>query len=1047
MFDLNDPEFLRFLQENGFVQANQNGVGGVPPVDASLAGNPLFTNSQGSPTGVTTQFPANREPVQPVSQLERRGVVLPDPLDSIETSRVPVNSVNQLQPSGITLDDSVSNIDPVDIEPNLGTAETSGVNVRRNTSFEDIPSSFLAGDIDLNTSTFKLGQSLAFNADEQFSSPEARKRAKRGNTTRLIGSAGKTLLNLARTGFSGAGFQNRLQTTLNSQQEKNRQGLIGNFQSGEDGMTVGDPTDPKKKKPATQNPNNKAPLTSAEVSSLNDVSGVQFTDEGANSLFERFEPAKLDPPPKFDVNLGKYGSLNYFDVVESNEGDIVLTNTARNPHNGSSIKQLIPKLRELNPGKNVRIDFTRKFQDGGEQPAISIEELMTGEFLTGLPSFSLEEPNAEIERDEYVMNPDDSVQKVVGKTHAGGGEKVILESGTKVVSNNLTIGGNNAKYFRKQYDLDVKAGDTYATVVDKYTKNLGLDKINEEQVGYFQKLKEQEEVDDLATVSLNTQFLSGKIKEKEDQKKPLEQSRSLLFEDVFNRQEASKSTKADVEVPIFKDGGSFTSKDFQALIKRHGLNEDQAIKLVQELKKGGIIKRVPKYANGDEVGDPTDPKKPFIRKKNTFNDSSTFVHQSRSARGFGNVNDENFLERINNLREGFPLIVENTFDFQLDDQGNIVNAELKAGRTIEDFQKEVDNNYELLINETSARIENPEQRQNFIEQVEAERFNNQVARGFDNKFGNFTSSRPNFGFELITPEDFTKLQEQGITSFKELLDDNGNIDPSLELSDKSKENLGKFVGTNANFLIGEIAANQTGNITPVDTPAGPGTDDAITVNETVGRFGNLPFLPDQSVLPPDSLEPHLKITRRFDRIDPVAVSPEENLVELARNETAVADQLNALPTSQRTAALTNLSANTQRGANQAITEANRINAQNEFTADQINLQQSNAEENARANDLLDFERRQLTAKAKTVADLNNFFDFNRRVRLGNFNTLNRFDQLNTLFENFETTPFGTVRRNDTEVTLNSPFPQNTSDAIEYGNINVFTNKKTTNKKS
>jgi len=85
-----------------------------------------------------------------------------------------------------------------------------------------------------------------------------------------------------------------------------------------------------------------------------------------------------------------------------------------------------------------------------------------------------------------------------------------------------------------------------------------------------------------------------------------------------------------------------------------------------------------------------------------------------------------------------------------------------------------------------------------------------------------------------------------------------------------------------------------------------------------------------------------------------------------------------------------------------VTRTNIANAQNQQQTDQFNIGQANLEENARAHDTLDFERRALTGLSKTRTDLRNFFDFNRRVALGNFNTINRLNLLNQIHENFNT---------------------------------------------
>ena len=55
-----------------------------------------------------------------------------------------------------------------------------------------------------------------------------------------------------------------------------------------------------------------------------------------------------------------------------------------------------------------------------------------------------------------------------------------LEDGTRILSDYLKVGAKNAKILNDQFDLGVKASDTYATVVEKFNKKSGLNKITEE---------------------------------------------------------------------------------------------------------------------------------------------------------------------------------------------------------------------------------------------------------------------------------------------------------------------------------------------------------------------------------------------------------------------------------------------------------------------------------------------------------------------------------------------------------------------------------------
>ena len=76
---------------------------------------------------------------------------------------------------------------------------------------------------------------------------------------------------------------------------------------------------------------------------------------------------------------------------------------------------------------------------------------MSGDYTTGVgPRMPA---NAEVEHGEYLQHNDGSVQKVLGKTHEEGGEPMMLDAGTRVVSDNLKIGKELSKEVNEFFGL------------------------------------------------------------------------------------------------------------------------------------------------------------------------------------------------------------------------------------------------------------------------------------------------------------------------------------------------------------------------------------------------------------------------------------------------------------------------------------------------------------------------------------------------------------------------------------------------------------------
>ena len=92
---------------------------------------------------------------------------------------------------------------------------------------------------------------------------------------------------------------------------------------------------------------------------------------------------------------------------------------------------------------------------------------------------------------------------------------------------NHRIGVINAKALSQQTGLKLKAGDTYAQVIDIFSKKIGIEKLNKEQEELFKKLQKVEGVGNKKTQELNNEFLNSKINNIEEKKKELLQQLEL----------------------------------------------------------------------------------------------------------------------------------------------------------------------------------------------------------------------------------------------------------------------------------------------------------------------------------------------------------------------------------------------------------------------------------------------------------------------------------------------------------------------------------------
>ena len=122
-------------------------------------------------------------------------------------------------------------------------------------------------------------------------------------------------------------------------------------------------------------------LSKEQVKQINEGSGVEFTEDAANSLFEPIvdKPRVEEPIP--DFNLGKYKDVGYFNINYSN-GEFDVSPTKRNPGNAAKYKEYLRYLQEQNP--NLKVN--RKTPTQGYLPFA--ERLEYGGKITNVPKYA-----------------------------------------------------------------------------------------------------------------------------------------------------------------------------------------------------------------------------------------------------------------------------------------------------------------------------------------------------------------------------------------------------------------------------------------------------------------------------------------------------------------------------------------------------------------------------------------------------------------------------------------------------------------------------------
>ena len=680
-----------------------------------------------------------------------------------------------------------------------------------------------------------------------------------------------------------------------------------------------------------------------------------------------------------------------------------------------------------------------------KSPEKDLPKILTGEYTKGIPKDSDLEKTAEIEGGEYVKYPEGDIQKAIGPSHEKGGIDMAMPDGTEVISKTTKLTKEDVKILSSKYEIDLSTKDTYATAIDKYTKSIGLKKINDEQEDIIAQLKKQMEKKavDKDTKSLNTDYLSNKIYDTEAKKAPLEAKRKEFFDLTFKLQE-DKKPKKEVPTESFKYGG-ISGDRFKALCEKHGMTEAEGRAMLGETQSfsvGGTYEEALKNITAGSF------EKDKVRQdlNDLYNSGKItalqFSDLSDKVKGIDPVTSSATTEPSWGGLTGTEL--EQTKKEWNNDASAYAAYKLAEKKLSDpDFKRAYFNKFKEIVNDdvnyktknkdtykkdlTSLSEEQAVQELLAFEKRNAqlkafglkEGVDQQIAPGQTvNKNALDIISKSN---GILKPEDFSKgyRGQAGYIAYDKLVNGDRAKGKTYKSSQtgQSDEPLGDISSIdNANTdttlfqrmnVVEAPAAKVEPAKEPAKTPEGKVTTDQVGALPKK-RYPQMFAHPDQSVLPPSSQTPELLVQNRFQRIDPVRIGIENDLQAINKSEQFAAQQLDALPPSQRAAALAVALGTTQESENKLILGTNIQNANNIIAAEQFNIGQSDKENIAQGNNMLNFEQRTLVGKANTERELRDYLTYNHNTALANFQNDQRLNLMNSLFPDYQIDFMGNV---------------------------------------
>lgn len=580
---------------------------------------------------------------------------------------------------------------------------------------------------------------------------------------------------------------------------------------------------------------------------------------------------------------------------------------------------------------------------------------LTGEYLYPLPKSMEDQANVEVEKGEYVTQPGEAPMEAMGQKHADGGTPVSLEQGTKVITDDTTIEPDFAKYIRDTYGIKATPKDTYATLMDRYKAKIGLKSAYDDQKKALEKLKKNDKIDDENTRRLNASVLSKAINDSNDTVNGLE-GRFTDFANVIYKEQEDRKMKKD-EDTYFAKGGEIDNIISRSM-KEYGLTEEDIADAKKELLKkvAGIRQKMEK--GGSSLFDYLLTFRPVENKYN--NKDNTFGYQRQGQDGsYGGINTD---ERLEYYKTFMPLAYD----------AYMSAPKATAAKALQDAIYSTTGGWMGLATAENPIIANAEALRDYTTLVS---FGGEDSQGNypedkkaayhdrmrDNKFGQYSSSRPMIGLDVVTEDQHKALNDAGITHFSQLF------------SDKNKDIVNKILGEDMlkmqalrsmkgmeglDFILDprKVAPGPM-NIGDVEDPDVkldmPELIDASTLpktntNTNTGKSdnnrggrnivgGGLDF-PEVFRMTPGSvttegLERHYAPT-----VDPVLRSADQYMVEANRAFQSQLDQMGNVPDSQRGALSSNLQAIMSSNIGRYINEVEQGNVAQRTWADNVNSQ-------------------------------------------------------------------------------------------------------------
>ena len=753
-------------------------------------------------------------------------------------------------------------------------------------------------------------------------------------------------------------------------------------------------------------------------------------------------------------------------------GKILLEGT-RNAMAGASAHKVYREGQQEYEDKLERAERRGQpvYQKGGR-----IAEIMTGSFIDGNENHP--DPNTEVERGEYLQTPDGGTMEVMGKKHSDGGEMLNLPGGTKVISDYLAIGAKNATFFKKEFGLNVKATNKFATVLDKYKKKIGLTELLEDEVKLMKKLEKQEEVEFEGTREINLEVLSQKIQEIQPEKEQMENRFEEFTNIVFDKQEETKEPGGsnfkkqeggEVSEPVIdetgqpvpqegqeqpQEGGSEIEQIIMAFCEMTGQDPAQVVQELQQLPEDQIQQAIEQMVQAIQQGQEGQPQQemgqpqegqPMMRNGGQLN----YAQKGLSVDDFNNLRktykwDADYeYGDIGNQSTRLKTILDRLnikyTDEQLStQQGQDALAGQAQTRFRSDYNK-TSNHYSSMVAPTQTglqtALDNKLLSEKELTDLGVKVSNGKVLRGSkgilpkENESKLIETINKNKvnnaeGYEKYVDTNFTDnkwyyrfadVQDVNFADEKER--DSYIKDNNFELTEDANGKKIYYSNTQGlyfNPLLNTVAKTEEAASNP-QKAKDPSSNIEAMGNKDSNWDNSLPMLtPDQSNMRPNLLQPGL---RTFGHVqsNAINVSPEETLKELNKQYNTASRLASETNPYTSGAMQADLQAKSNDAINQAYSQAAVVNAQDQRNVENTNEGRIQQRENSNIGALNNYEELSQRALDNYGQSWRNYYENQNKQNVGNFNLENQRQAFNATNDNFKIGAMGWSQTGETPV--------------------------------